>query len=129
MWTEFKTFLLKQNALALAIGVIIGAALDKVVKAVVDDLIMPIVAVFIPGGDWQKATLAAGPIKFLVGDFLSVLLNFFIVGFVVWRIAKAFIKPPEPGTKPAMKPCQYCRMEIDPAATKCPHCTSQLAAA
>jgi large conductance mechanosensitive channel len=128
MWTEFKSFLIKQNALALAIGVIIGAALNDVVKAIVDDLIMPVIAAITPGGAWQTATFNVGPVKFLVGAFLAALLNFFIIGFVAWRIAKAFIKPPEPGEKPVTKPCPFCKMEIDPAATRCAHCTSQLAA-
>jgi len=128
MLREFKAFILKENVLALAIAVVLGAAFGKVVTAVVDDFVMPIVAAVTPGGSWQKATLDFGPVKFGVGDFLSVLLNFLIVGFVVWRISKAFVreKPPPPG--PLTKPCQYCRMSIDPEASRCPHCTSDLGA-
>ena len=126
MWREFKGFLIKQNALALAIGVVIGAALTKVVTAIVDDIIMPIVAVATPGGEWQKATLDAGPFHFLVGDLANAILNFLIIGFVVWRISKVFIKP-DPAAP--TRACQYCKMTIDVAATRCPHCTSQLSAA
>ncbi len=54
---EFKEFLLKQNALALAVGVIIGGALGKIVSGLVDDLIMPIVGLALPGGDWRSAQL------------------------------------------------------------------------
>ena len=126
MLRDFRAFLIKQNALALAIGVVIGAALTKVVTAIVDDIIMPIVAVAQPGGNWQKATLDAGPFHFLVGDLLNAILNFAIIGFVVWRISKAFMKP-DPAAP--TRPCPYCRMTTDAAATRCPHCTSQLTAA
>ena len=124
MLRDFRDFIVKQNFLALAIAVVLGAAVGKVVQAIVDDFIMPIVAAGTPGGSWQTATWDVGGIKFGVGDFASVLLNFLIVAFVVWRIAKMFEKPAEPAVP--SKPCQYCKMEIDLAATRCPHCTSQL---
>jgi large conductance mechanosensitive channel len=128
VWSDFKAFLLKQNALALAIGVVIGAAAGKVVTAIVDDVIMPIVGAASPGGDWQKATLDAGPVKFGVGDLASALVNFLIVAFVVWQISKIFIRPSPPKADDSIKPCPYCRMSIDAGASRCPHCTSQLAA-
>jgi large conductance mechanosensitive channel len=122
MWRDFKTFLMKENFIALALAVVLGAAVGKVVQALVDDFIMPIVGAVTPGGDWQKATWDVGSMKFGVGDFLSVLINFIIIGLVVWRIAKVFEKPaPPPGRQ-----CQFCTMEIDASATRCPHCTSQL---
>ena len=128
MLREFKAFILKENVLALAIAVVLGAAFGKVVTAVVDDFVMPIVAAVTPGGSWQKATFDIGAVKFGVGDFLSVLLNFLIVGFVVWRISKAFVREQAPPAGPLTKPCQYCRMTIDPEASRCPHCTSDLVA-
>ena len=126
MFRDFKAFLVKQNALALAIGVVIGAALTKVVTAIVDDIIMPIVAVAAPGGDWHKATWNAGPFHFLVGDLLNAILTFVIIGFVVWRISKIFLKP-DPAAP--TRNCPFCRMTMDAAATRCPHCTSQLTSA
>lgn len=126
MWRDFRTFLMKDNFIALAIAVVLGAAVGKVVQAVVDDFIMPVIAAGTPSGDWQKATLDVGTVKFGVGNFGSVLLNFLIVAFVVWRIAKLFEKPaPLPST---VRLCEFCKMPIDAAATRCPHCTSQLAA-
>ena len=125
MWREFKAFLIKQNALALAIAVVIGAALNKLVTALVDDFIMPIVGTVTPGGDWQKTTWNVGPVRFGVGDFLSALLNFLIIGFVAWRISKAFIRP-EPAATADTKICPFCRMTVDVAATRCAHCTSEL---
>jgi large conductance mechanosensitive channel len=127
MLREFKAFILKENVLALAIAVVLGAAFGKIVTAVVDDFVMPIVGALTPSGTWQKATLDVGSVKFGIGDFVSVLINFIIIGFVVWRISKIFIHPPAAPTGPVTKPCPYCRMAVDPAATRCPHCTSDLA--
>src|SRR5688500_7265889 len=110
MWNEFKAFLLKQNVVALAIAVVIGAALGKLVTALVDDFIMPIVGAAIPGGEWREATWTVGSVEFLVGDFASALLNFMIIGFVAWRIAKVFIKP-DPAA-PATKTCAFCRSRL-----------------
>ena len=124
MLRDFRNFLLKENFIALAIAVVLGGAIGKVIQAIVDDFIMPIVAASTPSGDWQKATFDVGPVKFGIGDFGSVLLNFLIIAFVVWRIAKLLEKPAPPVI--ASRQCQHCRMEIDTAATRCPHCTSQL---
>jgi large conductance mechanosensitive channel len=124
MVKEFKEFLLKQNVVALAIAVVVGTALNTLVKALVDDFIMPIIAAIGPGGDWQKATWNVGSIKFGLGDFIAAIINFIIIGFVAWRISKIFIKPEAEVPK---KKCQFCRMEMDAGATRCPHCTSQLA--
>jgi len=125
--SEFKEFLIKQNIVALAIAVVVGAALGTLVKAFVDDFIMPIVAYASPSGDWQKATWDVGPVKFGVGNFLAALLSFLIIGFVAWRISKLFIRPAP--ASPATKSSGYCLMAVDARATRCPHCTSQLGAA
>ena len=122
MFKEFREFLLKQNVVALAIAVVVGTALSTLVKAVVDDFIMPLILYALPGGDWQKATWTLGRVKFGVGDFLAATINFIIVAFVAWRISKIFIKPPG-----ATKNCPFCKMSMDAAATRCPYCTSQLA--
>jgi large conductance mechanosensitive channel len=122
---EFKEFLLKQNVVALAIAVVVGTALNTLVKAVVDDFIMPIVVAIGPGGEWQKATWDVGTVKFGIGDFIAAAINFLIIGFVAWRISKIFIKPEPEAPK---RNCPFCRMSIDAAATRCPNCTSQLTA-
>jgi large conductance mechanosensitive channel len=124
MIKEFKDFLLKQNIVALAIAVVVGTALNTLVKALVDDFIMPIIVAIGPGGEWQTATWNVGAVKFGIGDFLAALINCLIIGFVAWRISKIFIKPEAEAPK---KDCPYCRMSMDAAATRCPHCTSQLA--
>jgi large conductance mechanosensitive channel len=124
MLKEFKEFLLKQNVVALAIAVVVGTALNTLVKAIVDDFIMPIIVAIGPGGDWQKATWTVGSVKFGIGDFAAAVINFLIIGLVAWRISKIFIKP---AAEAAKRDCPFCRMSIDPAATRCPNCTSQLA--
>jgi large conductance mechanosensitive channel len=126
MWNEFKAFLIKQNVLALAIAVVVGSALNALVTALVEDFIMPIVAVATPDPASWQSVVTPGPIPFKVGHFGSALLNFLIVGFVAWRISKAFIRPEPAAAAPATKNCPYCRMSIDAAATRCSHCTSQL---
>ena len=125
MWQDFKGFLLKQNVLALAIAVVVGAALNQLVTAVVDDFIMPIVGAAQPAGAWQEWT-TPGPVAFKLGHFLAALLNFLIVGLVAWRISKAFIRPEPAAAAPATKQCPFCRMTIDVAATRCAHCTSEV---
>ena len=126
MWRDFKSFLIKQNALALAIAVVIGMALTRVVTALVEGIIMPIVAVAAPEGAWRTATLDLGPFHFLLGELLAAILNFVIVGLVAWRLSRIFIKP---DADAPTRTCPACRMSIDASATRCPHCTSQLAQA
>jgi large conductance mechanosensitive channel len=124
MLKEFKDFLLKQNIVALAIAVVVGTALNTLVKALVDDFIMPIIVAIGPGGEWQKATWSVGSVKFGIGDFMAAMINFLIIGLVAWRISKIFIKP---AAEAPRKNCGFCKMSIDAAAIRCPYCTSQLA--
>ena len=124
MWSEFKAFLVKQNVLALAIAVVVGTALNQLVTALVESFIMPIVAVATPDPASWQTYVTPGPIPFKIGAFGAALLNFLIVGFVAWRLSKAFIRPAAPA--PEVKICPFCKMSIDAAAIRCPHCTSQL---
>ncbi len=138
MWREFKAFLVKQNMLALALAVVVGAATNTVVQAIVDGFIMPIIGVATPGGQWQEwaipigsaTTLADGTVQqnaLQIGPFLAALLNFLIVAFVAWQITKWLIKPDPAAPAPATRPCDYCRQTVDAAATRCAYCTSELA--
>ena len=137
MIKDFKEFLLKQNALALAIGVIIGAAIGKVVSAIVDDTINPVVGLLLPGGDWRNAKIvlahgvdAAGKpteTAMTYGHLIGSAVDFLIIALVIYMIAKAFI--PKPGeAKPATKECPQCREIVPLAATRCKACTQPLAA-
>jgi large conductance mechanosensitive channel len=130
MWTEFKAFLLKQNILALALAVVIGEATNKLVQAVVNDFVMPIVSLALPDPSTsQKSVFHIGKASLAWGDFVSVLINFVVIGLVCWRITKALIKEPKTAAKPATKECRYCYQVIDARASRCPDCTSQLASA
>src|SRR5262249_2926117 len=134
MLNEFKDFLLKTNALALAVGVISGAATGKVVWAVVDDLLMAVIGLIMPAGDWKNAQLvltqgvdAAGAptvnaIKY--GHFLSATLDFVIIAYVVFMITK-FLLPKE--VPPATKQCPECLEPVPAAAHKCKACATALA--
>jgi large conductance mechanosensitive channel len=131
MVREFIDFLRKTNALALAVAVIIGGAIGKVVASVVSDLLMPIIGLALGGGDWRtlKIPLKTAPDgKVLsalgVGNFLGALVDFIIIAFFVYVVTKALLReaPPQPG--PAMKTCAACGEDILARATRCKFCTS-----
>jgi len=89
---EFKDFLKEYKVVGLAVGFIMGAASTELVKAIVGYLIMPIVTPFIPGGEWQKATLEIGPIVIGWGALLNAFINFIILAWIVFLIAKFILK-------------------------------------
>lgn len=133
MLSEFKAFLTKSNALALAIGVIIGAASGKVVSALVADILMPIIGLVLPKGDWREAQIvlsqstdAAGKatvnaIKY--GDFLGNIVDFIAIAFVVYLLTKALLKP---APEAPSQTCPFCKESNAIDATKCKACTSAL---
>jgi large conductance mechanosensitive channel len=88
MLGEFADFLKKYQVLGLAVAFVMGAEANKVVTAIVTDLVMPIVNVLLPGGNWQTATFTVGQVNFLVGDFLSVMIDFVIVALVIFLAVK-----------------------------------------
>ena len=89
---EFMAFLNEYKVIGLAIAFIIGAAASALVKSLVDNIIMPFVAVLIPGGAWREATFALGPVVIGWGAFLGELINFVIIALVVFIIAKKLLK-------------------------------------
>ncbi|MBU5678595.1 MAG: MscL family protein [Candidatus Aenigmarchaeota archaeon] len=89
----FAILILKEyKVIALAIAFIIGAASTTLVKSLVDNIIMPVITPFIPGGAWRTATLTIGPIVISWGAFLADLINFVIIALVVFLIAKKIMK-------------------------------------
>ncbi|MEM5835346.1 MAG: MscL family protein [Candidatus Aenigmatarchaeota archaeon] len=92
MIKEFLEFLKEYKVIALAIAFIMGAASTTLVKSLVDNIIMPVITPFIPGGAWRTATLTIGPIVISWGAFLADLINFVIIALVVFLIAKKIMK-------------------------------------
>jgi large conductance mechanosensitive channel len=134
MIREFQDFLLKQNALALAVGVIIGAAVGKVVTSVVNDLLMPVIGLGLPGGDWRTARIvlseSVGPdgrpavSAINYGAFAGTIVDFVIVAVVVFLIVRTVIRP---AAAPPTKACPYCKEAVAVDATKCRACASAIA--
>lgn len=130
---EFRGFLTKTNALALAIGVIIGAAVGNVVSGLAADILMPVIGYLLPKGDWRQAKIvltsvtdAAGKTSesaILYGHFLGLVVDFVIISFVVFLIVKTLVKsaPAEP-----TKTCPECLEKVPEAARRCRACTSAL---
>jgi len=89
---EFKDFLKEYKVIALAVAFIMGGAITTLTKSLVDDIIMPVVTYFLPGGEWQTAVLTIGTIIIRWGNFLSAIINFAIIAFVVFMLAKIVLK-------------------------------------
>ena len=123
LWTEFKEFAIKGNAMALAVGTIIGAAFSTITKSLTNDLIMPVVNIFLGGADFSEAKIALPRMPWVdptyetvvneageevvqevqnyltYGNFISAVINFFILAFVVFFIVKLLNKLAEAGKK------------------------------
>lgn len=89
---EFKEFLEEYKVIGLAIAFIIGVAATNLVRSLADNIIMPIVEPILPTEEWQAWVLDLGPFSFGTGAFLGELINFVIVAFVVFYIAKKVLK-------------------------------------
>lgn len=122
---EFKTFALKGNMVDMAVGIVIGTAFSGIVTSLTDNLINPILNVVTGGARYNWQDIAG-----FISAFLSALVNFFIMAFVLFCIVKAINKVKTIGkkdeTKPIVKKCPYCLNEINIKATRCPHCTSMI---
>lgn len=146
MLKEFKEFALKGNMIDLAVGVIIGGAFNGLVTSLVNDVIMPLLGILTGKLDFSNlflaldgntyATLAeaeaaeAAVVKY--GSFISGVINFVIMAFVVFVIVKMIntarkkMEAPKPVEAPKTQTCPYCQSEISVKATRCPNCTTKL---
>jgi len=134
MWADFKKFAFKGNVVDLAVGVIIGGAFGGIVKALVDDLVMPLVSLALPSGDWRAAGIVmkagATPDKDVIlkyGDFLGVTLNFIIVAFALFLLVSRLLKAlnvVKDAPPPDTKECPFCLESIPSKAKKCKACTA-----
>jgi len=148
VWKEFKEFAIKGNAIDLAVGVIIGAAFGGIVNSLVKDILMPPIGLLTGGLDFSNKFLVlkdapgggvfntaaeaakAGAVTWNYGNFVALIINFVIVAFCIFLVVKAVnkMKQPSPTTPPVAKDCPACAMSIPVKATRCPHCTTELAA-
>ena len=122
---EFKTFALKGNMVDMAVGIVIGTSFSGIVTSLTDNFINPILNVVTGGAryNWQD-------VSGFISAFLTALINFVIMAFVLFCIVKAINKVkslgPKKEEKKTNKKCPYCMSEIDINAAKCPYCTSSL---
>jgi len=129
MLKEFKEFAFKGNVLDLAIGVVIGGAFGKIVKAVVDDVVMPAIGVLLPSGRWREAGLhLRGDAKILWGDFLGVTIDFIVVAFVLFLVVRTLNHMKAPPAPANTRECPRCTSLIPKKATRCSACTSEVEA-
>jgi large conductance mechanosensitive channel len=127
----FKQFIFKGNAVDLAVGIIIGASFTSVVNALVKDLITPFIAAIGGQPDFSKMSFTINNSKFLIGDFINVLIAFFINAAVIYFLIvtpmNRFMESMQKGKKtldPTSKKCTECLSEIPLAAKRCAFCTS-----
>ena len=148
---DFKKFAVQGNMLDMAVGMIIGAAFKDIVNSVVNDLIMPVVSMFTGKVDFANMFIAldgnayatledakAATSVIAYGQFVTQVINFVILAFVIFmmvrsinKIRTAAEKPeevpaPAAPAEPTEKTCPFCQSTISIKATRCPHCTSEL---
>ena len=124
---EFKDFAIKGNFLDMAVAVVLGGAFSKVVNAVIDIFLNPILENIKLANEGEAAGWLTG-----VANFVAILIEFLVIALVLFLIVKAFNKAKaakkkeEEPAEPTTKKCPFCLSEIDIKATRCPHCTSEL---
>jgi len=144
MWKELRDFAMRGNVVDLAIGVIIGAAFGKIVTSLVNDLIMPPLGLILGKVDFTNlfidlsgksygslaAAKAAGAATINYGVFINNIIDFVIVGLVVFLLVRGINRlhkaPPAPA--PTTRSCPYCLTAVPLQATRCPACTSPIEA-
>lgn len=133
-FTEFKEFISKGNVLDLAVGVIIGGAFSSIVTSLTDNIINPLINC-LGGAEIQGKIHLIGDNYIDYGAFISAIINFIIMALIIFCIVKvvnkmmsiAKKKEEEESVAPTTKICPFCKSEVDAEATKCPHCTSDIA--
>lgn len=131
---EFKKFIMRGNVIDMAVGVIVGGAFQKIVTSLIEDIIMPLISVITGGVNFdQWRWHLTGEVYVNYGTFITNVLNFLIMAFVIFMLVKMLNRVSELGKKkeevkeaPKTKTCPYCKSEIHVDAVICPHCTSKL---
>ncbi len=145
--SEFKAFLMRGNVMELAVGIIIGAAFKAIVDSLVNNIIMPFIGLLTGGMDFSNMFIVlkgdktiemladakeAGAITLNYGLLIGSIINFVIIGFVIFLLVKGMnklaekTKKEEPEPDAVVKECPYCKTVISIEATRCPNCTSEL---
>ncbi len=127
MIKEFKDFIAHGSVLDMAVGFVMGAAFKAIIDSLVADIVTPLLNVFLGGVDFKDWVLKAGPIHFMVGNFINAVLSFLIIAYIMFLLVRTanHLRKKEPAP-PATKVCPFCKSEIPVEATRCPHCTSEL---
>lgn len=136
--SEFKEFISRGNVMDMAIGIIIGGAFTSIVTALVENIIMPLISLIFGGISFTKWNIAMGagenaPVLGL-GTFLSAIINFLLIAFVLFSVIKAINKmrsiagaeDAQEEEEPTTKICPHCQSEVSIKATRCPFCTSEI---
>ena len=124
---EFKKFALRGNVMDMAVGVIIGGAFSGIVTSLTDNFINPILKELTGAASYTWQDVGG-----FASSFLSAVVNFIIMAFILFCLMRGINKlltigkKPEAPAAPTTKKGPYCKTEIDIEATRCPHCTSQL---
>jgi large conductance mechanosensitive channel len=149
MLKEFREFALRGNVVDMAVGIIIGAAFGTIVKSLVDDVIMPPIGLLLGGVDFANFFLllkagspgapyaslaeaqAAGAVTVNYGVFVNALISFLVVALVIFFLIRMMnrLRREEAPAEPTNKECPFCLSTIPLKATRCAHCTSELAEA
>jgi len=143
---EFREFAIKGNVIDLAVGVVIGTAFNKIVTSLVNDIIMPPLAVImgkvnfadfyanLSGGEYEtlKAAKEAGAVTLNYGNFFNIIIEFLLVALAVFLLVKQInflrrmAERDKKAAEPTTKDCPFCLSKIPLRATRCAHCTSEL---
>ena len=140
MVAEFQEFIMRGNVMDMAVGVIIGGAFQGIINSLVNDIIMPCISAMTGGIDFNNwfisldgneyATLAAaqeaGGATLNYGTFITVVINFILMAFVIFMLVKGMNKLHKKEEAPDPRTCPFCKSEVPDDATKCPHCTSDI---
>lgn len=129
---EFKEFIAKGNVMDMAVGVVVGGAFTNIVNALVEKIINPLITIITGGNGTEVGGLNFNGVD--LGGFISAVINFLIIAFIVFNMVKALnkmqsvVKKDEPAEEPAPAPtCPHCLEEIKEGATRCPHCGGEIA--
>lgn len=126
----FKQFILRGNVVDLAVGVMIGAAFNAVITALVKDILTPLIAAIFKSPDFSAMLFTINGSKFMYGEFINALISFLIVAFAIYFFVVIPVNAlvPKKTAEPApTKKCPECKSDIPADATRCPYCTQKIA--